>query len=180
VLKKDYEFGPIPDFTSLICVRVFTEKTEKRKLGKVKIRRTPVGFVFVRNPREHGLNALWKAAGGGPEGKETPLETAVRELHEETNIEVQAAECRYEGRWLASSGDHWKCLFSVNLPEERIASMNSKHPGNDGEVPKLFRIDKLLRVVRHHHFMDEHYAKIVDAGLLLPGPAQEAAIEIAA
>lgn len=179
MIFKDLKFGDISDFTSLIYVRVFAEKIEKRKGGKVSKKRIPRGFVFVRNPKEYGPNALWKIAGGGPENGEKPLDAAVRELLEETNIQVSAAECKFEGRWLGPAKDHWKCLFSVDVEEKRIASMNSMHPGNDGEIPKLFRMDKLIRTVAHGKFMRDHYAKLTELGLLLPGPEEERLLKAA-
>lgn len=176
MIFTDLEFGGIPDFASFMFARVYTEKTERRKNDKVKTKRTCLGFVFVRNPKEHGLSALWKLPGGRPKGSETPLQVSVREFLEETNIQVDAAECRFKGRWLAPSRDHWKCIFTTDIHEKRLSTMNSRHPGNEGEVPKLFRMDKLVRVVRLKKFMKTHYSNLIKMGLLLPGAEAEAII----
>ncbi len=176
VIFTDLKLGGIPDFASFMLARVFTIKTERRKNGKVKTKKIWLGFVFVRNPQEYGLDAVWKLPGGRPKGNETPLATAVREFLEETNISVDAAECRFRGRWLAPSKDHWKCVFTVDIDEKRLSTMNSKHPGNEGEVPKFFRMDKLIRVVRLKKFMKTHYSNLIEMGLLLPGAEAEATV----
>lgn len=60
---------------------------------------------------EIGLPPRWITAGGGIDPGETELETAIRELHEETGIQAQPEDLagpiwRTEGRWEWADGQN--------------------------------------------------------------------------
>lgn len=164
---KDYELGRIRDYSSFTFLSVYNEELLKND-DKDCLKRIPRGYVFVSNKKIFGATAKWKPPGGHLKWGETPLDTAVRELLEETNLAPEISTFRYEGKWLGPRENHWMCLFSADIHERKLCWMNSSHPENEGEVPKFFTPGEFYELVRSDEFMQKHYDKLVEYALILP------------
>ena len=169
----NYELGGTPDFAPLVLIRVYGEEIFKKESGEDTVKIIPRGFVFIKNKREFGSNAKWKLVSEHPKRGETPLQTAVRGLLGETHLSPPLEAFSYAGKWLIKGynrPDHWQLLFTVDIKEDRLAQMDSKHSENEGEVGKFFTMPELVEVVRRGEFMSKHYKKLVDLALILPPP----------
>jgi 8-oxo-dGTP pyrophosphatase MutT (NUDIX family) len=176
-----YQLGEINDWASLIFARVFCGQepfSPEQLMGWEKRKDRPLcGNVFVIDPKFKD-SAQWKLPGGHfkrakktPEGEtpdKTPFDTAVREFEGETGIKAFPEAFRYIGKWLGHRGDHWKCLFTVDITEGDRDWMNELHKENEGERPKFFIPDDFYTTVRDGKFMPEHYHKLGEYALILP------------
>ncbi len=170
-MESDYKLGGIDNWASLVFVRVhsggpFTEEQlkgwEKRENDRL------IGYVFVIDPK-FGHRAEYKLPGGHKQADETPLQTAVREMEGETNLVLNPESFRYVGKYLHWSEDHWKIIFCADIGERELGWMNNNHPQNEGEEPKFFTIEEFYALVRENKFMYEHYKKLDEFALILPG-----------
>lgn len=84
---------------------------------------------------------LWTSPAGGGEIGETPEETAVRELFEESNIECKAEELKHLTSTMAGNG---KPIFIYTLIPKNVKNIHVKNDP-DKEVPKWkwFDLDKM-------------------------------------
>jgi|AntRauTorcE11897_2_1112592.scaffolds.fasta_scaffold25567_2 ADP-ribose pyrophosphatase YjhB (NUDIX family) len=85
--------------------------------------------VLVKNEHKPPPH-YWKFPGGRNESEEAPVETAVREIEEETGLIIpKPAHLAEENR-----GNHWFYLFGI-----KVESFNGlKETGEDGEIVSLF------------------------------------------
>lgn len=76
-----------------------------------------VGVIALRKPDEILLmqrhNGEWELAGGKPDGKEWPLQTAVREMSEETGWQLSIHQLEYVGHYphVGREEGTWWCSF---------------------------------------------------------------------
>ena len=66
----------------------------------------------LKNGRDY-----WVIPGDGAEGNETPVETALREIKEELNIQLKPADLTHLLEWVASAD-----LTQINLMPPEIAA----------------------------------------------------------
>lgn len=81
------------------------------------------------NREKAPLKGLWNGVGGKIEAGETPLEGAIREIKEETGIEVGEGQIQYKGivTWeLESRKTGGMHAFLVNMPENFFYSTPKK------------------------------------------------------
>lgn len=180
---KDYGLGNITDWASLIFPIVYPGSepfTHEQLMGWEELKAgSPIGYVFVidRKFERRGQVSEWKLPAGhrkskpdepGGEVDRTPLDTAIRELHGETGIQLPSDAFTYVGKYLHPRGDHWKCLFAAKMTEVDRDWLNNHHKENEGEEPKFFTPDEFYALVRDNKFMREHYEKLVEYVLILP------------
>src|SRR5688500_15659985 len=55
-------------------------------------------LLFLRRPANHRYRGKWGCPGGKQDSGETPVETAARELQEETGLAVPLAQFQYCGQ----------------------------------------------------------------------------------
>lgn len=177
-----YQLGDLQEWSSLILPRVRREVPRIKDNGEARIDYVPLGNIFVIEPERP--NAVWKLPAGHKKEKwrckegempdKTPLDTAVREFEGETGIRLLPEAFTYVGKWLHWRKNHWKCLFTADLSEADRDWMNENHPENEGEEPKFFTADEWYAVVRSGKFMPEHFKKLLEFALVLPGRELEA------
>ena len=110
-----------------------------------------------------------KLPAGHKKPGEAPLDTAVRELLGETNLAPKLESFRYVGKYLGRRKDHWKCFFTADVEERELGWMNNHHPENEGEEAKFFLTAEFHTLVREGKFMKEHFQKLVEFAMILPG-----------
>jgi dATP pyrophosphohydrolase len=70
-----------------------------------------------RGPREEWI--FWQGVSGAPEGNESDAEAAVREVREETGIDVgdalEPVDYRYELRWRDQDPEFWDRLYAPGV-----------------------------------------------------------------
>ncbi|MGC9602506.1 MAG: NUDIX hydrolase [Minisyncoccia bacterium] len=169
---EEYGLGEIKDWASLVFARVLPApkilaEGEKDTTGHIS-----VGFVFIIEPKKR--DPKWKLSGGHRKREDeivdiTPIDTAVREFAGETGITLSASALTYVGKQLGWRGDHWRCLFHAILSLDDIAWMNTRHPENEGEEPKFFKVEEFYQCVREGKFLQKHFDWLVETGLILPG-----------
>ena len=176
-----YQLGDLQEWSSLILPRVRREVPRIKDNGETRVDYVPLGNIFVIEPERP--NAVWKLAGGhkktlekckpGEDPDRTPLDTAVRELAGETGIILPRTAFMYVGKWLHWRKDHWKILFAADMTEADVPWMHDHHAENEGEKPKFFTREEFYAVVREAKFMREHFEKMLEFALILPGPELE-------
>ena len=83
-----------------------------------------------------------KFPGGGAEAGETPEEAAVRELHEETGVEVSVEELILLGKEIRKKPSrHRHFFFGVHIGENSFLSRGLKKFGRTGEETKIVPLD---------------------------------------
>lgn len=100
-------------------------------------------------------SAKWKLPGGKNYGNESPTETAVRELHEETGIKVSAADLILlkEIDKSQHSSPHTLFVFVVG-----VDTFNGLlDVGDEGEIVELF---DLCIIPKMNTFFPEHWVYI--------------------
>ena len=91
---------------------------------------------------------FWKLPGGKSEAGETPEETAIRELEEETGIRVSPGTLK-----VVSSRDKKTHMFYFFCGElTSLPSINKR--GNEGERVAVFLVEEILSMV---DFFPPHY-----------------------
>jgi len=128
------------------------------------------GYVFVID-QAFGANAVYKLAGGHEQTGESPLRTAQRELKEETNLRVSWHDFRECGKWLETReyGTHWKYLFTADVDVRKLHWVDKRAKSKRQEKPKFCTVDEFYALVRSGKFMPDHYKKLVEYALVLPG-----------
>jgi len=171
--KDQYELGSIKEYAVLCFVRIFGdeyfESGEREKGSKSHI---PTGFVFVIDPK-FGDSAQHKLPGGhGQITDASALAAAMRELLGETGVAVSEKHTHYVGKWPGRRGDHWKMLFTCDISEKDVAWMNSNERENEGEKPERLDLDGFYTLIRNYKFLQEHYQKLVEFGLVFASPGK--------
>lgn len=108
---------------------------------------SPEGTPLVRDPKKP-MPRYWKLPGGRSEGKETPEECAVREIWQETGLEIDQDNLRVIGR--EDRGDHTLIFFRVDVP----ALKNLKQQGDELEEVKVF--PSLTGIGKMENFFPNH------------------------
>lgn len=84
-------------------------------VGVVAMRNDEEFIVLHRSSDKHGVNT-WSLPGGKPDGGESPLEGAIRELREETNAvvaELQPLQFWTYDRWEEPYNVHFVTLYFI-------------------------------------------------------------------
>jgi predicted NUDIX family NTP pyrophosphohydrolase len=152
-------------WASLMLLRVLPERA---KLSAAHVSNPFVGYIFVINGREYGNNAKYKIAGGSRKGEDLePITTAIRETLEETGIAVAPERVTYLDRQFGGRGvSHWKYLFQVDIFESDRNRMNSRQPGNEGEIPTFFTESRLQEEIYRGRFLETHLAWLRKLGIV--------------
>ncbi|PFN27810.1 NUDIX hydrolase [Bacillus cereus] len=76
--------------------------------------------ILMLNREYDPVKGLWNGVGGKIEAGETPLETAIREIKEETHIDVKQNQIQFKGiiKWEDSSYSGGMYVYVVELPHE--------------------------------------------------------------
>jgi len=76
--------------------------------------------ILMLNREYDPVKGLWNGVGGKIEKGETPLENAIREIKEETNIDVEQNQIQFKGiiKWEDSSYSGGIYVYLVELPYE--------------------------------------------------------------
>lgn len=95
---------------------------------------TPSGIPLIMDPQKP-VPRYWKFPGGRSEAGETPLETAARELREETGITLHPKDLRllFEETRQGASGKHKFFLFYARIEDQAVSGR-----GTEGEMVKMF------------------------------------------
>ena len=117
------------EWASFVLLRIFKELPYKphaeldSEAYETLVRKNLQGYVLVIDPK-FDSSAQYKLPSGKKskvqdneyQPDETPLCTAIRELHGETGVRLPANRFTFIGKTLAKTrhGDHWKCLFTAN------------------------------------------------------------------
>lgn len=117
--------------------------------------RTPKGFPLVCDPKKPEPR-FWKFPGGRSEPGETPLETAVRELEEETGIRVAPEKFTLVHQEVRGNNgrEHRIFFFKTDLPQ----APRMKKLGEGGEMVRLFttaEIKNLPGLFPNHRILAE-------------------------
>ncbi|UNP78766.1 8-oxo-dGTP diphosphatase [Bacillus nitratireducens] len=74
--------------------------------------------ILMLNREYDPVKGLWNGVGGKIEKGETPLENAIREIKEETNIDVEQNQIQFKGiiKWEDSSYSGGIYVYVVELP----------------------------------------------------------------
>ncbi|MDB5237167.1 MAG: hypothetical protein JWL88_269 [Parcubacteria group bacterium] len=159
------ELSSDDEWSSIVFCSVFKELTFED--GYLKKQGQLLGYVLVIEP--HRPDPLYKLAGGRKESNETPLQTGIRELLEETGLDADARACEEivsARRWL---GSFWSCLIRARVTEEEYqCHLSNKHRKNQGEEPKFFNLEKFYLLERSGGMMRSHFDRLVEAALILP------------
>ncbi len=96
---------------------------------------TPIGIPLIRDPQKPKPH-FWKFPGGRNEPGETPLKTAVRELQEETGIDLPPAQLKLVHQEVRAENDrkHSLFIFRARIDKE----IKIREQGLHGESVKLF------------------------------------------
>lgn len=101
-------------------------------VGVIAMRNDEEFIVLHRCSDKHGVDT-WSLPGGKPDAGESPLEGAIRELHEETNARVATLQPIYfwtYDRWEAPYNVHFVTLYfigDVENPDEVYNVEPHKH-----------------------------------------------------
>lgn len=133
--------------------------TESEKGHAVSILvQSPQGTPLVRDPHKHP-RPFWKLPGGKNEPGETPAETALRELKEETGLVLAERDLG-----LVCEEDRTTHFFF--LYKAVLASLPKlKKQGDEGEEVALFSMDEIFAM---HDFFPNHRRLLFRSGLLDP------------
>ncbi|HHT7191037.1 TPA: NUDIX hydrolase, partial [Bacillus cereus] len=76
--------------------------------------------ILMLNREYDPVKGLWNGVGGKIELRETPLENAIREIKEETAIDVKKDQIQFKGiiKWEDSSYSGGMYVYVVELPHE--------------------------------------------------------------
>lgn len=76
--------------------------------------------ILMLNREYDPVKGLWNGVGGKIEKGETPLENAIREIKEETNIEVKHEQIQFKGiiKWEDSSYSGGMYAYLIELHNE--------------------------------------------------------------
>lgn len=76
--------------------------------------------ILMLNREYDPVKGLWNGVGGKIEAGETPLENAIREIKEETYIDVKQNQIQFKGiiKWEDSSYSGGMYVYVVELPHE--------------------------------------------------------------
>jgi len=158
--KPSPKFSMSDDWATLIAVLVFSD-SDPDKL---------VGYVFIKDKNKKPVR--WKLPGGKKEKGETPAMTASRELFEETGLYVPPDKIKQLPQGHQWRATHWSLLYSVRMLESQTKTMHSNHPENEGEIPKLFRLNHFEEIRNEYDFLEPHLEKMnivesyLEAGLI--------------
>lgn len=94
----------------------------------------------------------WQFIGGGPEPNETPDETLIREIKEETNIDI--TDYKFLTLLKMEEGD--KHIYQVKLNEQQF---NQIKLGNEGQKLEFFCLEELknLKLSRTTQYLVDNY-----------------------
>ena len=112
---------------------------------------SPQGVPLVNDPRKS--SSLWKCPGGKGEGNESPVDTAVREIREETGISLDPLSLTQIYR--ADKGTHDKYAFVVYLDE--LPPL--KKVGDEGEMVAVWQLDEMYEAV---DILPSHYFEFIE------------------
>lgn len=101
---------------------------------------TPDGFPLISDPQKP-LPRYWKFPGGRSQPGEAPLQTAIRELKEETGVSVSSDELKlvHEEIRTGSGSSHDFFVFSGKI----IRKVKLLERGTEGEVVRYFSREAL-------------------------------------
>jgi 8-oxo-dGTP pyrophosphatase MutT (NUDIX family) len=172
---KASEVNPTDEWSSLILVRTYKPGevplgpdedvgAESKHLRHV----VPTGFIFVIEYEKS--DPKWKMPGGHKKSGETPLETAIRELHGETGLLVPTEQFQYIGKWSHTNRDTgelwWDFMFLASIAEDEQCWMNQLHSENEGEQPKFFTVGQFRELLQQREFLWKHH-KMLDEKVLI-------------
>jgi 8-oxo-dGTP pyrophosphatase MutT (NUDIX family) len=122
--------------------------------------------------------AARKGPGGHGNEGENPLLTVQREVAGETGLPPNVVKYTYLGsREMKDRGDghtFFNCYFLGEVKySDAIAAVNAlcskearaKHPGNEGERPEFFTLDRFEKLVRERMFLRSHLGVMRQYGL---------------
>lgn len=116
--------------------------------------------ILVLNREYDPVKGLWNGVGGKIEPGETPLASAIREIKEETNIDVKLNQIQFKGiiKWEDSSYSGGMYVYVIELQNEvtyntpkKVSWILSDYNYGVGEM-----LPKLLPEVLHNEFILEH------------------------
>jgi|GEM_PF-3060242 len=108
---------------------------------------------LVRGGKGHS-ERLWRIPGGGSRLLEFPFQTAVREMKEETGLDVAALNSVFT---LEKVHGHKQCVFIA----EFFSTENILTEGDEGEEVELFHIDEVLEIKDFHRGHREIFYRII-------------------
>ncbi|MGD6888113.1 NUDIX hydrolase [Bacillus mobilis] len=136
--------------------------------------------ILMLNREYDPVKGLWNGVGGKIEKGETPLDNAIREIKEETNIEVKYDQIRFKGiiKWEDSSYFGGMYVYLIELHNEfiyhtpkkvsegildwkEISWILSDYNYGVGEM-----IPKFLSAVLHNELILEHHFVLSNHKLL--------------
>ncbi|MDF3934163.1 NUDIX hydrolase [Pseudomonas citronellolis] len=86
--------------------------------------------------------ACWDFPGGGREGTESPVECALRELHEEFSIRLDGARIEWQRRYRATHGPApWAWFMVARLDAAEFAAIRF---GDEGQYWRLMKVEEYL------------------------------------
>ncbi|HEV8677619.1 MAG TPA: NUDIX hydrolase [Candidatus Paceibacterota bacterium] len=162
---------PIADvhgpWVSLVLVRVMPDNA-RYAAEQLRSKPQPAGFIFVINRTEYGSHAKYKMPGGGRISEDRdPRDTAVREMFEETGIQLPPERLAYVERWFGGRNvPHWKYLFCADISEMDAARRNDRHSGNEGEIPEFVTPDDLKGLIRRNMYLEVHRQWLIKLGVI--------------
>lgn len=147
------------------------ELTEEEVVAKAaRPRRIPKGYVFVI---DYGKQQPWfhKMPGGKKHADdETVLMTGVREIHGETGLSLSPEMYHYEYHGAVWRGKYWNVLVSVDVEEDVLSMLDSRHHENEGEVPEYVTMDDFHRIMAEQGFLPSQYHRLHEKSLIIVHP----------
>lgn len=101
--------------------------------------KTPRGIIFIQDPKKPEP-LFWKLPGGGQEARETPEETAVREIFEELGLRIDPQRLVLVRKQLRRD-DHFYYVFRI--VHKDLRELRAK--GDEGERIAFFSKGKVRR-----------------------------------
>lgn len=100
--------------------------------------------LVTQRDDKQGLSfpGMWEFPGGAREGSETPLECAIREVHEELGIELNPNSVSWEKVYPSVQDPNKRAYFFVaNITQEEISRIVF---GDEGQGWKMLKFNEVL------------------------------------
>lgn len=144
---------------------VFARVYEDKNVGNPE---ALIGVVVVKD--EKFPDPRFKLPGGSREAGETPLDAAVRELFEETGLVVSKERVVFiDARFFEIPRPHWSVLFTADLEQHQLKTINSDHPENGNVTPQYFTVREFREEAAYGEVLDAHLQRLLDNGLVPQG-----------